>query len=154
MRRYTIPDCLIISTVRYRPVTDVYIRKVVNRIYTCTQTKGFLSIHCIGDRRMRTLNRRYRGIDRTTDVLSFAIQEGEEFFVGTQDDSVLELGDIFISIPQISRQAKRFGISEKEEFTRMLVHGVLHVLGYDHVHPKDAQKMFFLQEKILTDIMV
>jgi len=154
MMKYTIPSCLIISTVHYRPVTDAYIRKVVDHVYAYTQTKGSLGVHCVGDRRMRTLNRQYRGIDRTTDVLSFAMQEGEEFFVGTQDDSVRELGDIFISIPQILRQAKQFGISEKEEFTRMLVHGVLHVLGYDHVRPKDAQKMFFLQEKILTDIMV
>jgi probable rRNA maturation factor len=62
------------------------------------------------------------------------------------------LGQIFIAYPQIKRQAKQYKISEKEEFVRMLVHGLLHLVGYDHNTIKDEKKMLNLQEKIVNNI--
>lgn len=107
-----------------------------------------VSVHCIGDARMRTLNRQYRGKDKTTDVLSFS----------TQDTAVVQLGhdrgDIFISVPQIRRQAKEYGVPYREEFTRMLIHGILHLFGYDHVKKNEAKKMFDLQERFVTKTLV
>jgi rRNA maturation RNase YbeY len=74
---------------------------------------------------MRRLNRHYRGIDRTTDVLAFAAREGPG------PPSPL-LGDVVVSVPRANRQAERFGASLDHEMTKLLVHGVLHLLGYDH----------------------
>ncbi len=97
---------------------------------------------------MRSLNSQYRGKHSTTDVLTFPLHEGESVFTDTQ-----ELGDIFLSGAQIERQARDFNISPREEFIRMLVHGVLHILGYDHVAKKEARQMFALQEKLLFELL-
>lgn len=100
-----------------------------------------VSVHAIGDTKMRTLNRRYMGKDKTTDVLSFP----------TEEHSSGDVGDLFISIPQIKRQAKERNISAREEYTRMLVHGTLHLLGYDHATKKEEKEMFGLQEKFVNE---
>ncbi len=86
-----------------------------------------VSVLLIGDGAMRTLNRRYRGKDRTTDVLSFPLREGT--FSGVQHQL---LGDIVISVPAAARQAKAAGETLLDEIDRLLVHGFLHLLGYDH----------------------
>ena len=95
---------------------------------------------------MRTLNRVYRKKDYTTDVISFAITETA--FPGVHNAQ--DLGDIFIATHQINRQARKNGISYKEELIRMLVHGILHLAGYDHIKKKDAKIMLPLQEKLVT----
>lgn len=76
---------------------------------------------------MRALNRRYRGKDRTTDVLSFPMREGK----GPRTASPL-LGDIVISVPEAERQARADGEALQKAVDRLLVHGFLHLLGYDH----------------------
>jgi probable rRNA maturation factor len=86
-----------------------------------------VSILLIGDEAMRTLNRRYRGKDRTTDVLSFPLREGK--FSRVQHHL---LGDIVISVPAAARQARAAGEPLLDEIDRLLVHGFLHLLGYDH----------------------
>jgi probable rRNA maturation factor len=86
-----------------------------------------ISVLLIGDRAMRTLNRRYRGKDRTTDVLSFPLREGK--FSRVQHHL---LGDIVISVPAAARQARAAGEALPDEIDRLLVHGFLHLLGYDH----------------------
>jgi len=103
--------------------------------------KGEVEINLVGDKLIRELNKNYRGKDQTTDVLSFAWREA-----GDKEN----LGQIFISYPQIKRQAKEYGVPVKQEFTRMLAHGVLHLVGFDHLKEKDAKKMFTLQEKIVN----
>lgn len=108
---------------------------------------GIVSVHIIGDRRMRTLNRVHRGKDKTTDVLSFSALEGE--WAGNDR----EVGDIFISVPQIKRQAKTWEVTPREEFVRMLVHGVLHALGYDHITKAQAAVMFPRQEKYVKECL-
>jgi probable rRNA maturation factor len=96
-----------------------------------------LSVLFIGDRAMRTLNRRYRGKDETTDVLSFSLREGR--FPSIQPDM---LGDIVISIPVAARQARREGHSIAREIDRLLVHGLVHLLGYDHERgPRETRRM-------------
>ncbi len=109
---------------------------------------GTISVHVIGDLRMKELNRVHRGKNKTTDVLSFSAKEGK--WGGKQED---DLGDIFISAVQIRRQAKVWKVSAAEEFTRMLVHGVLHILGYDHMKKKEAKIMFGKQERYLEAIL-
>lgn len=101
------------------------------------------SVHVIGDARMKALNRKYRGVNATTDVLSFPTERDTN-----------DLGDLFISAPQIRRQAKQYGAAAKEEFVRMLAHGVLHLLGHDHQHAREARKMFALQEKLVGRLKI
>jgi probable rRNA maturation factor len=86
-----------------------------------------LSVLFIGDRAMRTLNHEWRNKDRTTDVLSFPLREGR--FLHIQPDM---LGDIVISVPAAVRQADAAGHSLAVELERLLVHGLVHLLGYDH----------------------
>lgn len=108
--------------------------------------KGNLEINIISDQTMRKLNRLYRGIDRTTDVLSFAWQE-EKLAPGDY------LGQICISCRQVERQARELAVAAKEEFIMVLVHGLLHLVGYDHQSKIMAKKMFSQQEKIVQKIL-
>jgi len=97
---------------------------------------------------MKTLNRRYRGKDRTTDVLSFSLREG--VFPSIQPDM---LGDIVISVPVAVRQAKREGHTINREIDRLLVHGLVHLLGYDHERgPREARRMFRKEQDLLKEL--
>ncbi len=140
-------ECLVFRTVKKVPLSLVRIEQIACSTLRVLKISGSLSVHCIGDRRMRRMNFQYRGKDRTTDVLSFGLYEGESSRAQGN-----ELGDIFICVPQIIRQARRFSVSTKEEFIRMLVHGILHLLGYDHETSSDATRMFELQEKLLIQL--
>lgn len=84
-----------------------------------------LSLELVGDGRMRRLNRLYRKKDRTTDVLAFPMRE-------SHNPCPALLGDVVISVPTAIRQAKEFGRSVGDELAALLVHGVLHLCGYDH----------------------
>lgn len=135
----------IYRTVKHCPFSDQFITAVVQNVLVyLRQNDSMVSVHVIGDKRMTTLNRQYRRMKGTTDVLSFPTQDTPDGFFASEDR-----GDIFISYPQIVRQAKEHHISAKEEFTRMLVHGVLHVFGYDHGTPKEQRKMYPLQEALV-----
>lgn len=98
----------------------------------------------VGDRAMRTLNRQYRGKDRTTDVLSFSLREGR--FNGVQPDM---LGDIVISVPTALSQALAAGLTLQQELERLLVHGLLHLVGYDHERGADDARIMQLKERSL-----
>ncbi len=99
------------------------------------------------DEEVHYLNKTYRNIDRTTDVLSFALNDGGAF-----PGPVNVLGDIYISIPKMIEQAKEYGHSEKRELAFLAVHGLLHLLGYDHtLGEKEEKEMFDLQREILNE---
>lgn len=141
---------LIFLSVQKVGVSSKKMKDTVDFVLESVKKPGLVSVHVIGDKRMRRLNREYRGKDKTTDVLSFAATE-EAFPFNDQEET--DWGDIFISADQIRRQAQEYGVSYKEEFLRMLVHGTLHLLGYDHEKPKDAKVMFPLQEKIVQELV-
>lgn len=90
------------------------------------------------------LNKNYRGIDRETDVISFALEDDKTFNL---EDRIL--GDIYISIDRVYSQALDYGHSNLREFCFLAVHGMLHLLGYDHMKKSDEEVMFSLQDKIL-----
>ena len=101
----------------------------------------------IDDEEMHKLNKEYRGIDRTTDVLSFALNDNKHI-----ETMINSLGDIFISIPKMKSQAETYGHSEKRELSFLTLHGILHLLGYDHMNVSDEKIMFGLQKEILNDL--
>lgn len=108
-----------------------------------------LSVALVRDDEMHRLNRDYRGKDRTTDVLAFALREGEA--TGTQEPSLL--GDVVISVPTAERQARERGLATERELTELLLHGILHLLGYDHERsPAEARRMFAKQRALLGTI--
>ena len=105
-----------------------------------------LGILFVGDQRMRSLNRQYRGKDRTTDVLAFAMREAPHSSAGL-------LGDVVIAVPTAVRQAKEGQRSLNEELTVLLVHGILHLCGYDHERgEKEARRMHRRERMILRSI--
>ena len=93
------------------------------------------------------LNKEYRGIDRPTDVISFALEDTDDI---KYDDFRL-LGDIYISIDKAESQAEEYDHSLKREICFLAVHGLLHLLGYDHMEKKDEEVMFAKQEVILNE---
>ena len=96
---------------------------------------------------MHELNLKYRGIDRTTDVLSFAFEDNNKICY-----NIRQLGEIYISISKMKKQAKDYGHSEKRELAFLVVHGLLHLLGYDHTLGIEEEKeMFEKQELVLNE---
>lgn len=99
----------------------------------------------VDSKKIREINREYRGIDRVTDVISFALEDNEkiEFEFGRL------LGDIYICIDRMKEQAKEYGHSLMREQGFLTVHGLLHLLGYDHQTKEEEKVMFERQELIL-----
>ncbi len=108
---------------------------------------AIFTIIFVDDEEIHRINREYRNVDRITDVISFAFEDNEE----KSYNYIRVLGDIYISIPQMKRQAESYGHSEKRELSFLVVHGLLHLLGYDHMEKEDEEVMFSLQEAILDD---
>ncbi len=111
------------------------------------KVRGVVEISVVNKRMIKKINREWRGKDKVTDVLSFAWQEG----LSTPGSN--HLGEIYICFEKIKEQAKEFKVTAKEEFVRMLVHGLLHLVGYDHMKEKDAKKMFGKQENIIKECL-
>lgn len=102
----------------------------------------FVSIAFVTDPQMRKLNHAWRGKDRVTDVLSFLLDEGSL------------KGEIVLSYKQAVRQAKEMRHSTRDELLFLIVHGILHLWEHDHEVPRDAKKMFSLQEQILKNLKI
>ena len=110
--------------------------------------KSALNVSVANDRQMRLLNRRHRGQDKVTDVLSFRYAESGQFPSPTESGAE-HLGDVVICLPQVRRQAKTVGRPVAAEFSLMIVHGVLHLMGFDHETLAQETEMFRLQQDIL-----
>ena len=108
----------------------------------------FLSVVLTTDENIHEYNREYRSVDRPTDVLSFPADEGDDLLAPPDGF----LGDIMISIPRAREQAKALGHSTEREILFLTVHGVLHLLGYDHMRPEDEQIMLPVQRSIVEGI--
>ena len=109
-----------------------------------------LSVTFVRSRTIHTINRDYRGIDRPTDVISFAIRDDMEF---EMVEGMNDLGDIFINIDYARKQAKQYGHSYRREIAFLFTHGMLHCLGYDHMKEEDEKVMFALQDEILDPVI-
>ena len=106
---------------------------------------AIFSIIFVDEATIQDINKKYRNIDRVTDVISFAFEDNEKVRYNT----IRVLGDIYICIPRMKEQAVNYGHSEKRELAFLTVHGLLHLLGYDHQTEDEEKIMFGLQELIL-----
>lgn len=109
--------------------------------------KHSVSILLCDDSYMKELNKKYRGIEEPTDVLTFCQGEGDTF--GIQKKRYA--GDIVVSLDMIRQNSKIYGVTLEEEFKRMTIHGILHLFGYDH--SEEDSGMITLQEEILRDLL-
>ena len=111
----------------------------------------YVSVTLVDNEFIHNLNRDYRHIDRPTDVISFAFLDGNEnkdkIF---QSGEMVVLGEIYISFDKAREQAISYGHSLDRELKFLFVHGILHLLGYDHMNPDDEKVMFALQDEILA----
>ena len=109
------------------------------------------SVIFVNPEEIHEINKTYRGIDRPTDVISFALIDSEDDYEMMEDDN--ELGDIFINVEAIRNQAKEYGHSLRREVCFLFTHGLLHLLGYDHMEEDEEKEMFALQDVILDEIV-
>jgi probable rRNA maturation factor len=104
-----------------------------------------VSVYVVGAARSRALNARYRGSDKATNVLSFA-------GAGEGPDGLREVGELVICAPVVEREARAQGKSRESHWAHMTVHGVLHLLGYDHKHAAEARTMADLEIQLLEKL--
>jgi len=117
----------------------------------CNQPEGTeLSILVTTDEQIQELNREYRDVDAPTDVLSFSAFEGEPFVL--PEGMPVNLGDIVISLPQAQRQALAMGHQPEDELALLVVHGCLHLLGYDHADLDEQHEMWQKQNELLVEM--
>ena len=144
--------CNYYSTIKAKfPFSQTLIKKIISLIaQELKLKKNFeITVLLVGDKKIRVLNKKYRQKDKITDVLAFSPKEGKQFIV---PEAVNYLGEIFICYPQLKRQAKKFGQTIEKEFALLLIHGFLHLVGYDDQKVKDYQLMKQMQDKIFFKI--
>ena len=122
-----------------------YLYQIIDRALNKLELNNVsFSIILTDDQEVKTLNNKYRGIDNTTDVLSFALNDQ-----GSINLPINLLGDIYISIPKMKEQAINYETGEKRELSFLIIHGLLHLLGYDHLNEEDEKIMISLQKELL-----
>lgn len=125
-----------------------FLNDVIERTLKHEKVKNAtFSIVFVDNEKIQFLNKNYRNIDRVTDVISFAFEDNAKVVY----NSMRFLGEIYICIPRMEEQAKEYGHSETRELAFLTVHGLLHLLGYDHMNEEDEKNMFALQEVILNE---
>ncbi len=109
------------------------------------------SVIWVTPEKIHEINRDYRDTDRATDVISFALQDGTDEF--NTEEEANELGDIFINTTAAQIQAEEYGHSLRRETCFLFCHGLLHLLGYDHMTPEEEKEMFALQREVLDEVV-
>ena len=123
-------------------VLESYVKYVIKKLDI---EEAIFNIIMVDDKEIQELNAIYRGIDRKTDVITFALEDGDEF----RNPEFRVLGDIYISVPVAYEQANIYGHSRIREICFLATHGILHLLGYDHMVEEEEKEMFTLQEELL-----
>ena len=130
-------------------------------------TPGAIGVVVADDHTVRDLNKRYRGLDETTDVLSFSFgHQGEYYGLGEPTSLWSEnstfvvppgegtgLGEVIIAYPQAVRQARKSLRTPQQEVASLLIHGILHLLGFDHAQPEDDAAMKATEAKVLAQVL-
>ena len=110
-------------------------------------TNAYFDVILVNEKTIQRINREYRNIDKVTDVISFAFEDNDK----NSYNNIRILGEIYICIPRMKEQAKMYGHNETREIAFLAVHGLLHLLGYDHtISKEEEEKMFRKQELVLN----
>ena len=135
----------------YENYEDIYLEiasKAINHLGLSFEP--IISVSLVNDETIHQINNDYRHIDKVTDVISFAFNDGEDRKTLYHSGAMVVLGDIYICVDQAKRQAEEYGHPLDREMRFLFVHGLLHLLGYDHMKKEDEEIMFPLQEEILA----
>ena len=131
-------------------VNEKDLESVINKV---SQTLGvensIVSIVLTGDEHIHEINKIYRGIDRPTDVISFAFLDEE-----TNPNNITDLGEIYISLEKAHTQAVEYNHSFNREVCYLVVHSILHLLGYDHMEDEEKKRMRKREEEILESLNI
>lgn len=136
------------------------IKKVLEQCFKeekITNSKLYITITLTNPNYIQEINKKYRNIDKKTDVLSFPMFERKELEEKIKQEDFKYpdmLGDIVISIEKVEEQAKEYGHSFERELSYMVVHGFYHLMGYDHIEEEDKKEMRPKEEKILNDLEI
>ena len=131
-----------------KPVEELsLVEDFINYCASSLKLKNVLfNVIIIDNDSINKINKEYRNIDRETDVITFALEDNKQ--IDTKDVRVL--GDIYISYDKVISQAKEYNHSTRREISFLAVHGLLHLLGYDHMNKEDEEVMFGLQKELLN----
>ncbi len=145
--------------INFNNFKDESLKQLINKVFSValkkTATKNNISVNVtiVSQNEIRRLNKEYRNVDKVTDVLSFPMYERDELKSGEMLDENIssDIGDIVICRVRAKQQAKEYCHSEQREFCFLALHGLLHLLGYDHIKKCDEEVMFPLQDEILKE---
>ncbi len=132
--------------------TDEVVQLIRHVLQAEGASTGEVSIWITDEAELHALNRTYRGVDRSTDVLSFGEDKSTTFVSAPGQPH--HLGDLAVSYPHVVRQAEEYGHSRRRELSYLVTHGLLHLLGYDHERPEDAEVMRRREEELLGDLQI
>lgn len=140
-------------------VDEELLKKVVQTVLEVEQVKHDMDIYITltNNEEIHTINKEYRNVDKPTDVLSFPMYERNEIYkLKEEKESDVEeiLGDIIISIPKVKEQADEYGHSFERELAYLLTHGMLHLLGYDHMIEEEKTIMRKQEEIVLAKLNI
>lgn len=133
-------------------VSSDELRRVAQAVLDHEGQEGQLSLVLTNDQALRDLNHRYLGIDAPTDVLAFAAREERGDFV-TAPEAHIYLGDVIVSYSRAVIQAGERNLPVQNELYLLIVHGILHLLGYDHAQEADKEAMWQRQDEILQELL-
>ena len=134
------------------------VRAILKKIVAYYGEKRDFSVTFVTDDEIQELNREYRVIDAPTDILTFRLDDAPSFPISFDEEDMdflnnEEMGDIFISLDTMRRNAEEFGVGEEEELSRLLLHGILHLRGLDHkTNDFEKEEMLKEQEEVLTKL--
>ena len=123
-------------------ILNEYVKYLVKKLEL---EKCEFNIIIVDNKRIHEINREYRNVDRKTDVITFALEDSKTF----KNPEIRVLGDIYMCVPVAYEQAENYGHSRIREICFLATHGILHLLGYDHITEEDEKIMFSLQEELL-----
>ena len=134
------------------------VRAILKKIVAYYGEKRDFSVTFVTDNEIQELNREYREIDAPTDILTFRLDDAPSFPISFEEEDVdflnnEEMGDIFISLDTMRRNAEEFGVKNEEELSRLLLHGILHLRGLDHkTNDFEKEERLKEQEEVLTKL--
>ncbi len=135
-------------------VDEEWVRKIAHEVLKAESvTPPYeVSIVFTDSETVQKLNRDYRGVDEPTDVLAFYMlpRQGDDFSFVLSPDGITHLGEVIVSYPQAVEQAKEQGHSAEQELALLIIHGILHLLGYDHEQPEEEAKMRAREKELLA----
>lgn len=151
---------IVYKDIKEEPTYEAIVKKVFDKCFeeeNLQNSKLYITVTFTNPENIRKINKQYRNIDKATDVLSFPLYEKQELDKKIEQQEFLHedvLGDVVISIEKVEEQAKEYGHSFERELSYMLVHGIYHLMGYDHIEEEDKKKMREKEEKILDILKI